>query len=215
MLDLLTEITNTVQPMTAMRWPNCGADLDDVPVGYPCPDCGGNRRSANVEAGAALVVVVAPAPNVEIGYNPDPGWAWQWEITQYQLRQLREHYRSKPPIDNRELGLAVSSLLIDMWHVADWLVTDNLGITWADIHSPLSPSLAICKAYANTAKHRKRDPGKPEARNLSYTSAGPTMSISHNVPGMIASPVDALDLAEQCERDWRMFLMKHGVPIPP
>ena len=192
LLDLLTEITNTVQAMTAMRCPNCGADLDDVPVGYPCPDCGGNRRSANVEAGAALVVVVAPAPNVEIGYNPDPGWAWQWEITQYQLRQLREHYRSKPPIDNRELGLAVSSLLIDMWHVADWLVTDNLGITWADIHSPLSPSLAI-----------------------SYTSAGPTMSISHNVPGMIASPVDALDLAEQCERDWRMFLMKHGVPIPP
>jgi predicted RNA-binding Zn-ribbon protein involved in translation (DUF1610 family) len=36
----------------AMICPDCQQNLDDVPVGDPCPQCGGVRRSAVVQAQA-------------------------------------------------------------------------------------------------------------------------------------------------------------------
>jgi hypothetical protein len=81
-----------------MICPDCQQDLDDVPVGDPCPQCGGIKRSAVVQGLAALVRVSAMAPTVSIGYTLTPGWAYQWRIIQRHLARLREQYQG---IDTR------------------------------------------------------------------------------------------------------------------
>lgn len=47
-----------------MFCPDCDANLDDVPVGAPCPQCGGDRRSAIVVQESAGAVVTAPSPTI-------------------------------------------------------------------------------------------------------------------------------------------------------
>lgn len=46
------------------RCPDCGTRLDDVPVGDPCPDCGGTWRSAEVLPDPIRVDVTVPPPTV-------------------------------------------------------------------------------------------------------------------------------------------------------
>lgn len=43
-----------------MFCPDCAADLDDVAVSELCPDCGGHRRSANVQAACATASMAVP-----------------------------------------------------------------------------------------------------------------------------------------------------------
>jgi hypothetical protein len=40
-----------------MFCPDCAAELDDVAVSEPCPDCGGHRRSANAQAASATASI--------------------------------------------------------------------------------------------------------------------------------------------------------------
>jgi hypothetical protein len=47
-----------------MFCPDCDANLDDVRVGAPCPQCGGHRRSANVFPEPARAVVTVPSPAI-------------------------------------------------------------------------------------------------------------------------------------------------------
>ena len=86
--------------LMAMICPDCQQDLDDVPVGDPCPQCGGNRRSAVVQAQAAMVGVSAMAPTVSIGYSLEPGWAYQWRVIQRHLARLREQYKGINTLGN-------------------------------------------------------------------------------------------------------------------
>lgn len=72
----------------AMICPDCQQNLDNVPVGDPCPQCGGVRRSAVVQAQAAMVGVSAMALTVSIGYSRQrfraPAWPerddQRWEL---------------------------------------------------------------------------------------------------------------------------------------
>lgn len=47
-----------------MFCPDCDANLDDVRVGAPCPQCGGDRRSAIVFPEPARAVVTVPSPMI-------------------------------------------------------------------------------------------------------------------------------------------------------
>ena len=44
-----------------MFCPDCNANLDDVRVGAPCPQCGGDRRSATVVPEPVRAVVTVPS----------------------------------------------------------------------------------------------------------------------------------------------------------
>lgn len=46
--------------------PACGADLTEVPASDPCPQCGGNRRSATLRAVPAAAVADASSPTAHI-----------------------------------------------------------------------------------------------------------------------------------------------------
>lgn len=47
-----------------MFCPDCDANLNDVRVGAPCPQCGGDRRSAIVFPEFARAVVTVPSPTI-------------------------------------------------------------------------------------------------------------------------------------------------------
>ena len=47
-----------------MFCPSCNTNLDGVPVGLPCPGCGGSRRSAAVSPEAVRAVLAVPSPTL-------------------------------------------------------------------------------------------------------------------------------------------------------
>lgn len=209
----------------AMFCPDCKQDLDGVPLDDPCPRCGSLRRSAVVTAGAALAAGSALAPTVTIGYNPTPGWTYQWSLTQRHLGRLREQYRGIDMRGNTDAEETVHALFLALNHLADWLYQDQvtgLSKNTVDAHvSQHSASLGVCRAYANTFKHMKRTSLTQTVALITSIESGPNgqkVTICHGAgnqaPGAYAK-ADALQLAEQCEQDWRDLLTQHGIAIPP
>ena len=207
-----------------MICPDCQQNLDDVPVGDPCPLCGGARRSAVIQAQAAVVAVSAMAGTVSIGYSLEPGWVYQWNGIERHLARLREQYQGINPLGNIDVEQTVHSLFLSLYHLYDWLHQDStLSLTeptvraWIDQHQN---SLGLCRAYANTWKHMTRDrPGALIAQitRIESGSSGYKVTIGHrpwDQPSQPMTEADGLDLAEQSEQDWRDFLKMHGISIP-
>src|SRR5690349_701993 len=100
-----------------MTCPDCQQNLDDVPVGDPCPQCGGNRRSAVVQAQAALSVATAMSASVSVGYNLTPGWTYQWRIVQRHLARLREQYQGINSLGNLDVEETIHALFLSLCHL--------------------------------------------------------------------------------------------------
>jgi hypothetical protein len=206
-----------------MFCPDCRQDLDDVPVDDPCPQCGGLRRGAHVSGEAVLVAVAAVAGTVTIGYSLAPGLTYQWRSIQGHLAHLRAQYKGSETPGNVEAEETVHALFLALYHLYDWLHQDRAVPTldertvraFVDQHQI---SLGVARDYANTRKHMKR---KASARIAQITSinSGPNgyaVTIGHgpgDSPLSALARVDALTLAEECERDWRDLLTRHGMPI--
>jgi hypothetical protein len=207
-----------------MTCPDCQQNLDDVPVGDPCPQCGGIRRSAAVQAQAALVVAVAFAPTVSIGYSLKPGWAYQWNGIQRHLARLREQYQGINTLGNVDVEQNVHSLFLSLFHLHDWLHEDSaLSLSKTMVNDCIvkhPDSLGLCRDYANTWKHKTRD--RPGARIAQITRiesgpTGQTVTIGYrpwDQPNQPMTEIDGLALARQSEQDWRDFLKMHGISIP-
>ena len=207
-----------------MICPDCQQNLDDVPVGDPCPQCGGKRRSAVVQAQAAMAAVSAMSATVSIGYNLQPGWAYQWHGIQRHLARLHEQYQGIRMLGNVDVEETVHSLFLGLYHLYDWLHQDStLSLSeptvraWIDQHQN---SLGLCRAYANTWKHMKRDRTGALIAQITRIESGPNgqkVTIGYrpwDQPTLSMTEVDGLALAEQSEQDWRDFLKTHGIPLP-
>ena len=208
----------------AMICPDCQQNLDDVPVGDPCPQCGGVRRSAVVQAQAAMVGVSALSASVSVGYSLTPGWAYQWRIIQRHLARLREHYQGIDTRGNLDVEETVHALFLSLFHLGDWLhqdstvpVTEPTVKAWIDQHQN---SLGLCRDYANTWKHMTRNRSGARIAQITEIATSPNgyrVTIGYrpyDQPSQPMTLIDALDLAEQSEEDWREFLKMHGTPIP-
>jgi hypothetical protein len=75
-----------------MNCHDCGAGLDDVPVGDSCPKCGSGRRDATVFAHPATAQVVVPTPTIGIGYNPHRPWQQKWQDIEHGLERIGSAY---------------------------------------------------------------------------------------------------------------------------
>jgi len=209
----------------AMICPDCQQNLDDVPVGDPCPQCGGNQRSAVVYAQAAIVGVSAMAPTVSIGYSLEPGWAYQWRGIQRHLARLREQYQGMNTLGNVDVEQTVHSLFLGLYHLYDWLHQDSaLSLSSTVVNDWIvqhPDSLGICRAYANTWKHKTRDRPGALIAQITLIESGPNgqkVTIGYrpwDQPSQPMTEVDGLALAEQSEQDWRDFMKMHGISIPP
>ena len=210
-----------LMPMTC---PDCGQNLDHVPTGNSCARCGGNRRSATVYANAALAGAAVMNVGVKIGYSLAPGWTDQWRSSQRHLGRLREQYQGSGIQGNVDIEETIHALYVALNHLSDWLYQDGalpLNKSAVEAYVTAHPtSLGVCRAYANTRKHMKRDSPTALIAQITSVESGPkgqTATIGY-YPQSDSSQlieVDALALAEQCERDWRGFLANHGIAIPP
>jgi hypothetical protein len=204
---------------------DCQQNLDDVPVGEPCPQCGGNRRSAVVQAQAALSVATAMSASVSVGYNLTPGWTYQWSIVQRHLARLREQYQGINSLGNLDVEETIHALFLSLCHLGDWLHQDsalslskNTVEKWIKQHQD---SLHLCCTYANTWKHMKRKWAGELIAQITQIDTGPNgyrVTIGyrpHDQPGQPMTPINALELAEKSEQHWCQFLTVHGIAIPP
>ena len=207
----------------AMTWPDCQQSLDDVPVGDPCPQCGGNRRSAIVHAQTAMVAVSATAPTVSIGYSLEPGWAYQWNGIQRHLARLRDQYQGIGMLGNVDVEQTVHSLFLGLYHRYDWLHQDSaLSLSKTAVNDWIGQhpdSLGLCRDYANTWKHMKRNQSGARIAQITHIESGPNgqkVWIGYRPwdnPAQPMTEVDGLDLAERSEQDWRDFLKMYGISI--
>jgi hypothetical protein len=207
-----------------MICPDCQQNLDDVPVGDPCPRCGGARRSAVIQAQAALVAVSAMAATVSIGYSLEPGWAYQWRNIQRHLDRLREQYQGINTLGNVDAEETVHALFLSLFHLGDWLyqdratsLSDTIVNDWINQHRN---SLGLCRAYANTWKHMTRDRSGALIAQITQIESSPNgykVTIGYRPYDQANLPmteVDGLTLAEESEQDWREFLKAHGISMP-
>lgn len=204
-----------------MICPDCQQNLDDVPTSDPCPQCGGSRRSAVVQAQAAMASASAMAGTVSIGYSLTPGWPYQWRIIQRHLARLREQYQGIDTRGNLDVEETVHALFLSLFHLGDWLqqddalsLPDKVVNDWIDRHRS---SLGLCRAYANTWKHMKRDRPGALIAQITRIESGPKVTIGHrphDQPSQSMTEIDGLELAEQSEQDWRDFLKAHSISIP-
>ena len=123
-------------------------NLDDVPVGDPCPQCGGVRRNAVVELPTLMVTASAMTPTVSIGYSLEPGWAYQWNSIQRHLARLREQYKGIDTLGNVDVEQNVHSLFLSLFHLYDWLHEDSsLSLTKTEVNDWINQH-QIRSAYA-------------------------------------------------------------------
>ena len=208
-----------------MFCPDCMQNLDDVPLDDPCPQCGGVRRSAQVPAQTAHTTVTVFPGTIVIGYDLAPGWTYQWGIIQRHLTRLREQYRGIDTHGNIDAEETVHALFLALNHLSDWLYEDRgTGLqkpTVATFVGQHPASLGVCRAYANTRKHMKRTQPSQTVALIASIETGPNgqkVTITYgpgNQPATSLAKIDALQLAEQCERDWRTLLSQHNIAIPP
>ena len=175
---------------------------------------------------AGLEEDASVAGAVRINYSREPIWTEQWQSIQQHLARLREQYQGIDVRDNFDLNRTVAALLIALSHLYDWLLHDTavaLGKSALDafVAEPgHAGTIGLCRAYANARKQAEGDEPHTLHAEIVSTEAGPTGDTATvgywrgSRPGSV-SKIDALDLAERSERDWRALLTASGIPVPP
>ncbi len=192
-------------------------------------DRGGLIREVMLQLAVSLAFLEqesAVAGAVRIDYSRQPIWTEQWQAIQQYLGRLREQYQGMDVRGNFDLNRTASALLIAISQLYYWLLHDRavpLGKSALDafVAEPEHVgTIGVCRAYANTRRPAKG--GEPDTLHCEIvsTEAGPTGETAtigywrKSQPRSV-SKIDALDLAERSERDWRALLTANGIPIPP
>ena len=199
---------------------DCGADLEAVPDGQPCPHCGSHSRSVLLTAAVAVGVAVSATPTVSVEYNPVGSWMDQWRRMMRHLDEIRTLYARTGGVD--DLTNAVQQFFVACWHLSDYICKDKVYLpsfdenhVWA--YKNADAHLPIAQALANTLKHlERRNPADPVAR-VKRTSIGPPGNfaiVSYEAPPLLEVELDALKLAEDCVATWERFLAIEGITPP-
>ena len=212
-----------------MTCPDCGAGLGEVPVGKPCPTCGGTRRAASVRvAGTIAIAARISIAGVTVRHPQVPTWQSLWAQIDRRITRLRDAYNpSTPaPATNAAVEDDTDALLLCLFHLRDWLEHDATlptltgHVTWAHVNN--STALSLAADYSNTFKHHTRRPSEPrfarlhESRSIGDGTEHISVQFWDRTAG-VDGPVqsrDALDLAEACRADWVALLTAHNIPVP-
>ncbi len=211
------------EPLPMMSCPDCQTNLDEVPVGAPCPGCGGRRRDANATAEVAEVTVAALRPGLSTR-DGDPSWPQQWKQVLACLETLRAAYEADAVVSGTDgvKGLA-RSFFTECHHFGDdWLKKDvgNLptivGANGVEEYLENSPVLNTCEAICNTSKHFRRDRGK--TARIGEVAVDPSgawnVTIEVDPASECTKEIDALELADECVKAWRDFFTRFGITEP-
>jgi hypothetical protein len=197
-----------------MTCPDCDANLDQTPVGQPCPSCGGDRRSATVYGDAALAAVASFNVSASIGYNPRRPWQQKWRDVISSLDAIQETYR-QDDLNNEAVRRQVETFFKDCCELADWL-QEQAGNAKALDYVKTDRDLRLCDGMAQTTKHHTRDPNRgrdPITARISRVDGGQGVraEIEWSTPSGSTGTEDALDLAQRCKSAWERFFQRHGL----
>jgi hypothetical protein len=199
----------------------CDTNLDHVPVGDPCPTCGGRRRSARVTPGPVQVTATAHAPSIAIGRDDHRPWHEKWREVRRSRDSIREAYSECRGLGNAAVDARVTHFCSECHDMRDWLRNDiaNLpGVTLTAVkhHHDTERSLRISSAVANSNKHHTRDRGTTARirHTLMTPDKGARVTIEVDWATAQATTVDALDLANKCVDSWQGFLNHNGIAAP-
>lgn len=204
--------------LAVMTCPDCGANLDEVPVGQRCPHCGGSRRDATAYPETATAHASVPRPTIGIGYEGPRSWREKWNDVLHGIEQLEGVYATKEGQGNDDVRRAVENFFRPCRELADSLWQDkSTGLNKSTVmQSVLSdPDLRLADAAANTIKHFTREGTDPITARVFYVSVGPegaSARIDWSRPSLARSySRDALKLARKCVQAWRGFLARQGL----
>lgn len=198
----------------------CGADLEQVPDGQPCPHCASNKRSIHAAAAMAASLTMTGTLSITVEYNPVGSWEDQWRRTLRHLDEIKAAYSGSRSTE--DLTQAVQQFFVACWHLNDYIRNDKTNLPTLDearlqAYRSADPYLPVAQAFANTFKHLYRTrPGDPVAR-VKSTRIGPpgnTATVSYEVPPQSEVEYDALQLAENCVNAWGVFLASEGISLP-
>jgi hypothetical protein len=194
-----------------MSCPDCGEMLDDVPVGQPCPQCGGLRRDARALAQTATAKVEAFMPTIAIGYGDPRPWEQKWQDVLHSLQQIERAYTTRDFESNEDIRRAVEGFFKTCRELADWL-WQNGGLEKSAVMKFVldDPHLRLADAVAQTTKHHTRhgkdDPITARIVEIRSSPVGVTAKIGWSRASGATGSEDARDLARECVQAWRKFL---------
>jgi hypothetical protein len=203
-----------------MNCHNCGAGLDDVPVGDSCPKCGSGRRDATVFAHPATAQVVVPTPTIGIGYNPHRPWQQKGQDIEHGLERIGSAYDvTQGQYGNEDVRRFVEGFFKDCRELADWLWQDHqsTGLDKATVMGFVmtDPALRLADGIAQTTKHHTRtfgtDPITAGITDITTGPGGRYAKIGWSQPSGAKGSEDALRLARKCVDAWRRFLAGRGL----
>jgi len=203
-----------------MTCPDCGQNLDDVPVGAQCPSCSGTRRSATVTAAPLELSVDMPAPSIKIRKHDVRRWTEKWSLTLLRRDALARAYAGETLTSSLEGESRALDFFVECHHLREWLEHDTasqLGVSSGDIvaHFQSSMALRACNAICNTHKHHTRSSGTTaRIREVITSPQGFRISIEVDWATPAATTFDALDLVNECVASWRSFFAAHGINEP-
>jgi len=204
-----------------MFCPDCDGNLDEVPVGDPCPVCGGLRRSAIASPDAVKVNAIVGDVSLKVTKADHRPWTEKWLTVLNALEAFAITYSvDARQFGNIEIESRAMSFFVECDHLRDWLQGDIASLPAVldnDIenHFKASMPLVVCNAICNTHKHHTRRSGiTARIRETSVTPDGARVTVEIDWATPEASLVDGLDLAEDCVKSWRAFFASFGITEP-
>lgn len=194
-----------------MSCPDCGELLDDVPVGQPCPRCGGLRRDASPTAQTATARAEAFMPTIAIGYGDPRPWEQKWQDLLHALQEIERAYITREFESNEDVRRAVEGFFKTCRELGDWL-WQNGGYDRAAVLKFMldDPHLLLADAIAQTTKHHTRhgkdDPITARITEIRSSPVDVHATIGWSRASGATGSGDARDLARECVQSWRRFL---------
>jgi hypothetical protein len=193
-----------------MSCPDCGENLDDVPVGQPCPQCGGLRRDATVVAQPAVAHAEAFMPTVVLGYGDPRPWQQKWQDVLDALQEVENVYTRREGRSTDDVRRVIEEFFKICRELADWL-WQNAGLAKATVMSCVlnDPHLRLADAVAQTTKHHTRMGSDPITARITEIRSAPEdlgAMIGWSRPSGASGSEDARELARNCVQAWRGFL---------
>jgi hypothetical protein len=203
-----------------MFCPDCASGLDDVPVGEPCPRCGGERRSAWVVAETATAEASALDPGIRTREEGSRPWGEKWQVAMYCFDRLEEAYDpAYGRLDIQDVRARVTAFFSACFDLRDWIKSARPDLKEKAAKLFNNPGvLSQCADIANTYKHRDRSQaGARTARVLEVAvepGGGASVSLDLDCDNPETSVRDALELARGCLAAWRAFFLENKLIEP-
>jgi hypothetical protein len=150
--------------------------------------------------------------DVSVPLKAQRTWQRKWRDVLYFREAIAEEYVSgRLRVD--DLTRCIESFLKTCHELVDW-IQESTGLPVRD-YAKSSPTLTICDAVAQTAKHYARDPKYSKdpitgiVVELFGDKAGIRADVAWKSNSRPSGRQDALALADLCIAEWEKFLQLH------